>query len=750
MSDADVLPSASVRALSRIGSTVQQKYRITELLGIGGMAAVYAATHRNGHRVAIKFLLDESSKQPDLRQLFSREAYVANQVGHPGAVPVLDDDVDEEGCAFLIMPLLEGETLGSRWARAGRRLPFAEVAVLMLDALDVLMSAHAKGIVHRDIKPDNLFVTTEGGVRILDFGVARKVDAGAGTDRVFGTPVFMPPEQAGGNAEAIGPHSDCWALGATMFALLSGEFVHPVAQSGEHVTAAATQRARSLASTMPDLPAPIVQFVDKALSFDPADRWPSAREMREALTETAEQALRQPLSGVAACVRAVLGAEVSAVASQAPVSMEIPSEKHSAASILAIQAAKNLVTQPAQITKPSALFERDSGERDSGERDFGERDFDARALGEDRGNDCTWDTSPERRRDLLTTLDGLLEGLPRPPGAAPQSGPGPSLLFQLDHIENAITNLCKHRLLASLGREEGSAIRTLGNVIRMGERTLILKFRPDLERDRLLHVLLQDSTAPQVHSGPEYTHTEIHIANSVGRYESLQVTTPASLGTGIADKIHAHIFDAFTTGYFWLAEQVQRALTSLGSPFESEALQLFRRQFFIYDRASAADKVWLVMVSHERVYYAVDHQVVAQALLSGQASKALQQAPASIGTVLLANSIALGRSFSRQAISDQQTVGMSMQKTPYEEVAQDFLVGQSAIYESEMLLTPLVGDTRGWLLAAHPPSADVGSVLRAATPVLENHLRATRPEFRQPIVKSGSHSGGLSNSGRKA
>ncbi|WP_394831250.1 serine/threonine protein kinase [Pendulispora rubella] len=720
MSDAEVRPSSSLsspvssvgRALSRIGSTVQQKYRITELLGMGGTATVYAATHRNGHRVAIKFLLEDA--EPDLRQLFSREAYVANQVGHAGAVPVLDDDVDDQGCAFLIMPLLEGETLGTRWARAGRRLPIAEVAVLMHDALDVLASAHAKGIVHRDIKPDNLFVTTDGSVRILDFGVARSVGAGGGTDRVFGTPVFMPPEQAAGHPEAIGPHSDCWALGATMFALLTGEFVHPIADSrnagangasgagGEHLTAVATQRARSLASAMPDLPEAIVRFVDKALSFDAGDRWPSAREMREALAEAAEQTLRQPLSGVAPCVRAVLGAEVAAAA-QVPVSMEIPSEKHSAASMLAIQAAKNLVTQPAQVTRPSATFE-------------------------DRMKEHAWYTSPERRRDLLTTLDGLLEGLPH-------AGTGPGMLFQLDHIENAITNLCKHRLLASLGREQGGMIRTLENVIRMGERTLILKFRPDLERDRLLHVLLQDSTAPQVHAGPVYTHTEINIPNSIGRYETLQVTTPASLGAEITDKIHAHIFDAFTTGYFWLAEQVQRALTSLGSPFEAEALKAFRRQFFIYDRAAAADKVWLVMVSQDRVYYAVDHQVVAQALLSGQASKALQQAPASIGTVLLANSISLGRSFSRQAIGDQQTVGMSMQRTPYEEVAQDFLVGQSAIYESEMLLTPLAGDHRGWLLAAHPPSADVARVLRAASPILENHLRTMRAEFRPPVIR---------------
>src|SRR5882672_7301159 len=126
------------------------------------------------------------------------------------------------------------------------------------------------------------------------------------------------------------------------------------------------------------------------------------------------------------------------------------------------------------------------------------------------------------------------------------------LLFQLEHIEDAIIKLCKQRLLGSLGR--GGA-RTLENVIRIGDTTLILKFRPDLERDRLLHVLLQDTSAPRAQSGAAYTHTEINIANSIGRYETLQVSTPASLGAPATDAIHGHIFDAFTTGYFWLAEQ---------------------------------------------------------------------------------------------------------------------------------------------------------------------------------------------------
>ena len=304
----------SGQLLARVGITVQQKYRIHRLLGVGGMAAVYAATHRNGHRVAIKFLLEPDSKDPSIRHLFDREAYVANQVEHPGVVPVLDDDVDEEGCPFLIMPLLEGETLRARWERANRRLSLVEVGVVMSDTLDVLASAHAKGIVHRDIKPENLFITTRGEVRVLDFGIARRteIDGSATlTGRMFGTPAFMPPEQALNNRASVGPPSDCWAAGATIFTLLSGHFVHEAQNGAALLVAAATRPARSLADVASTLPAPIIGLVDRALAMAPGARWPSAREMREALISTFEEVLGKPLPSVARRIRAEIARELS-------------------------------------------------------------------------------------------------------------------------------------------------------------------------------------------------------------------------------------------------------------------------------------------------------------------------------------------------------------------------------------------------------------------------------------------------------
>ncbi|WP_394849902.1 serine/threonine protein kinase [Pendulispora brunnea] len=295
------MSSAGQRALARVGRIVG-KYRLERVIGVGGMAAVYAATHRDGHRVAVKFMLEHFRDDPNIEQLFGREALIANQVGHPGAVPVLSHDVDDDGSPFLVMPLLEGETLHARWQRANKRLPIAEVGVFMSDVLDVLTSAHDRGIIHRDIKPENLFLTAAGDVRVLDFGIARRIDRQGSptiTGMMIGTPAFMPPEQAIGNRDAVGPASDCWAVGATMFALLSGEFVHPADSAGAQLAAAATRPARSLAEAAPNIPAPVVAFIDKALAFDPADRWPSARAMRDAMRAAFENVLGQPVTDVA-------------------------------------------------------------------------------------------------------------------------------------------------------------------------------------------------------------------------------------------------------------------------------------------------------------------------------------------------------------------------------------------------------------------------------------------------------------------
>ena len=163
-------------AQSRVGKTLRKRYRLDALIGIGGMAAVYRGAHRNGNRVAIKVLHPELSTNADIRGRFLKEGYTANAVDHAGAVRVLDDDVDDDGTVFIVMELLEGETVDTRWTRSSQRLPFRDVLSFAYEVLDVLAAAHANGIVHRDVKPENLFFTREGKVKVLDFGIARMRD----------------------------------------------------------------------------------------------------------------------------------------------------------------------------------------------------------------------------------------------------------------------------------------------------------------------------------------------------------------------------------------------------------------------------------------------------------------------------------------------------------------------------------------------------------------------------------------------
>jgi serine/threonine protein kinase len=275
------------RAQEQVGKTLHGKYRLDSLLGVGGMAAVYAATHRNGNRVAIKLLYPELTRSADVLARFVREGYAANRVGHPGAVRVLDDVRDEDGSAFLVMELLEGEAVDCIQASRDMRIAAADLMPWMDQLLDVLASAHDQGIVHRDIKPENLFLTRGGTLKVLDFGIARMKSTPSAsitrTGNQFGTPPFMSPEQALGRMKDIDSRSDLYSVGATMFYLLTGHDVHPAESANEMLVLAATKPARPLASVAPDLPAPLAEVVDRALAFEREARWTDARAMQAAL-----------------------------------------------------------------------------------------------------------------------------------------------------------------------------------------------------------------------------------------------------------------------------------------------------------------------------------------------------------------------------------------------------------------------------------------------------------------------------------
>jgi serine/threonine-protein kinase len=263
---------------------VRNKYQLDAVIGEGGMAVVYAATHRNKKRFAVKMLRSDLASADTIRR-FLREGYVANTVDHEDAVAVIDDDVADDGSAFLVMELLEGESVEQLAALNGGRLEPRVVLAIAHQLLDVLAAAHAKGVVHRDIKPGNLFLTHAGRIKVLDFGIARLREAHEGarathTGAMMGTPSFMAPEQARGKSSQVSELTDVWAVGATMFALLSGHFVHEGESPQELVVASATTPPRSLA-TVSDAPDALVTFVDRALAFEPLARWPGAAAMRD-------------------------------------------------------------------------------------------------------------------------------------------------------------------------------------------------------------------------------------------------------------------------------------------------------------------------------------------------------------------------------------------------------------------------------------------------------------------------------------
>lgn len=283
------------RAQARVGQTLCGKWRLDGLLGIGGMAAVYAATHKNGTRVAIKTLHADLAELPDVHERFVEEAYVANRVGHPGVVAVRDEGTAEDGTTFLVMELLEGETLDTRCTWGPGFSP-REVLEIADQVLGVLIAAHDRGIIHRDIKPENVFVTLDGRVKVLDFGVARVTDSRrthtTETGATIGTPAFMAPEQARGRWDMIDGRADLWSLGATLYFMLTGRLVREADTPNEELLSAMTEPVPSIREIL-SLPQTLAEIVDRALAFKPQDRFPNARSMQAAVRQ-ALAALRDP------------------------------------------------------------------------------------------------------------------------------------------------------------------------------------------------------------------------------------------------------------------------------------------------------------------------------------------------------------------------------------------------------------------------------------------------------------------------
>jgi serine/threonine-protein kinase len=284
-------------AQERVGKVLNDKWTLERLVGIGGMAAVYAGLHRNGARAAIKVLHPSYARRPEIRERFLREGYAANRVNHSGVVKVLDDDIIEtgpdEGGAFLVMELLEGQSVEDRLEK-GPPIPERELLAIMRAVLDVLDVAHKAGVVHRDLKPENLFLARDPEkpdakprIKILDFGLARLTEGSNKTMAgvAIGTPSYMPPEQAAGRVFEVDHRSDLFALGASCFRILAGRTVHPADGALAICARMAKEPAPKLRTVAPDVSQETASVIDKALEFKREDRWQDAASMREAANE---------------------------------------------------------------------------------------------------------------------------------------------------------------------------------------------------------------------------------------------------------------------------------------------------------------------------------------------------------------------------------------------------------------------------------------------------------------------------------
>ncbi len=275
-------------------------YKVLKKIGEGGMGAVYIGEHSLlGRKAAIKVLLPSLSANEAIVRRFFNEARAVTRISDPGIVQVFDFGQDGDGSAFIVMELLEGESMSRRLARAG---PFGVTDAVRLIRMTCtsLAAAHAKGIVHRDLKPDNIFIVGDpavtGGERpkILDFGIAKLSDELSDmhktqTGVLIGTPVYMSPEQCRG-AGQVDHRSDIYSIACVMFRLLTGRTVFDGAGSGDVMASHLREPPPLAAALRPELPDMIDLILQRCLQKDPTRRFQSMLELADALGQ-AEQIL---------------------------------------------------------------------------------------------------------------------------------------------------------------------------------------------------------------------------------------------------------------------------------------------------------------------------------------------------------------------------------------------------------------------------------------------------------------------------
>lgn len=270
---------------ARSAAAFGEGYEIDAEIGRGGMGVVYRCRDLKLRRfVAIKVLPPDLAFRDEVRTRFLREAETAAQLNHPNIVPIYSVD-DRDGLVWFVMGLVDGESLGARLLREPRP-PFAEVRRVLREVADALAYAHARGIIHRDIKPDNILLERVTGRPIVtDFGIARAIEADSRltvTGTAVGTPAYMSPEQAMGEGEVDG-RSDLYSLAVVGYQMLAGELPFKASNTPAMLMKHLSDALRPLRSVRPEVPPALAQVVERCLAKKPAQRWEDAAAFRDAL-----------------------------------------------------------------------------------------------------------------------------------------------------------------------------------------------------------------------------------------------------------------------------------------------------------------------------------------------------------------------------------------------------------------------------------------------------------------------------------
>ena len=269
----------------RVVAAIGEHYELDAEIGRGGMSIVYRARDLRLNRpVAIKVLPPELAHDPAIRARFTREAQTSAQLSHAHIVPIYDVG-ERDGIAYLVMALITGGNLGMHLTREPRQ-PADEVRRILAEIADALAYAHLRGVIHRDIKPDNILLDRQTGrAMVTDFGIAWAMEAGArltATGIAVGTPTYMSPEQAMGE-RALDGRSDIYSTGILGYQMLTGRVPFEAGNAMALLLKHVTERPRPITELRPDAPRALRETIERAMTKAPEDRWPTATAFREAL-----------------------------------------------------------------------------------------------------------------------------------------------------------------------------------------------------------------------------------------------------------------------------------------------------------------------------------------------------------------------------------------------------------------------------------------------------------------------------------